>query len=67
MRLDPYPQAGAACRSATFSSGWPVVECRRAIGKICRKNGEVGVSLPATPRKGLRLESWFEPACTIDT
>jgi hypothetical protein len=53
--------------SAIFSSERPVVECRRAVGNICRENGEVSVSLPASPRTGLRLESWFEPACTIDT
>jgi len=52
MRLDPYPQAGAVCCSATFSSEWPVVECRRAIGKICRENGEVGVSLPLLLARG---------------
>jgi hypothetical protein len=38
-----------------------------AVGKTCRENGDVWVSLAGCSSEGVRLESWFEPACTIDT
>jgi len=37
------------------------------VDQTCRENGAVGVSYRPLLGSGLEWESWFEPACTIDT